>query len=97
MRAGQPPPHFESRPFLFSVTLSNVRERMSAQWAGILNERQLRALSYVQENGSITNREFRELSSEVGAETLRLDLAEMVSEGILLRIGAKRGTRYILK
>jgi len=97
MRAGHPHPHFESRPFLFSVTLSNARERMSAQWAGILNGRQLRALNYVQENGSITNREFRELCSEVGAETLRLDLAEMVSEGILLRIGAKRGTRYILK
>ena len=97
MRAGHPPPRFESRPFLFSVTLSNVRERMNARWAGILNERQLRALSYAQEKGSVTNREFRELCPEVGAETLRLDLAEMVSEGILLRVGAKRGTRYILK
>lgn len=97
MRAGHPSPHFESRPFLFSVSLSNARDRMSARWAGILNERQLRALSYAQEKGSITNRELRELCLEVGAETLRLDLAEMVSEGVLLRVGAKRGTRYILK
>ena len=97
LRAGHPAPHFESRPFLFSVSLSNARDRLAARWAGILNERQLRALTYTQEKGAITNREFRDLCPEVGAETLRLDLAEMVSEGILLRVGAKRGTRYILK
>jgi len=97
LRAGHPAPEFESRPFLFSVSLSNVRDRLTARWAGILNERQLQALSYTQERGSITNREFRDLCPEVSSETLRLDLAEMVSEGILLRVGAKRGTRYILK
>jgi ATP-dependent DNA helicase RecG len=33
----------------------------------------------------------------VGPETLRLDLADMVARSILLKIGDKRGTRYILK
>jgi ATP-dependent DNA helicase RecG len=33
----------------------------------------------------------------VGAETLRLDLADLVSKGVILKIGDKRGTRYILK
>jgi len=33
----------------------------------------------------------------VSAETLRLDLNDLVERGILLRIGAKRGTRYLLK
>jgi ATP-dependent DNA helicase RecG len=97
LREGHPSPHFESRPFLFSVSLSNARERVDSKWIGILNERQLRGLSYLQENGSITNSEFRDLCPEVGAETLRLDLVEMVDQGILLRVGAKRGTRYILK
>jgi ATP-dependent DNA helicase RecG len=30
-------------------------------------------------------------------ETLRLDLADLVNRGLLLKIGDKRGTRYILK
>ena len=33
----------------------------------------------------------------VGAETLRLDLSDLVNKGVLLKIGDKRGTRYILK
>jgi ATP-dependent DNA helicase RecG len=51
----------------------------------------------VQDRGRITNREYRELCPDVTSETLRLDLADLVERGILLKIGAKRGTYYILK
>jgi ATP-dependent DNA helicase RecG len=33
----------------------------------------------------------------VSAETLRLDLVDLVDRGVLMRIGAKKGTYYILK
>jgi ATP-dependent DNA helicase RecG len=33
----------------------------------------------------------------VSAETLRIDLADLVNRGVLMRIGAKKGTYYILK
>jgi ATP-dependent DNA helicase RecG len=62
-----------------------------------MNERQTRALTYIRENGSITNREYRQLCPDVSAETLRRDLADLVSRGILLKIGSKKGTNYILK
>ena len=62
-----------------------------------LNERQIKALTYLQKRGRITNREYHDLCPDVTPETLRLDLADMVSKGLLLRIGAKRGTYYILK
>jgi len=62
-----------------------------------MNERQARALTFVRENGSITNREYRELCPDVSPETLRLDLNDLVDRGILLRVGAKKGTYYILK
>ena len=97
LRAGHPAPHFESRPFTFTVVLSNALERPESQWSHILNERQLTALKYVHDNGRITNRDFRELCPNVTAETIRLDLADMVGKGILLRVGAKRGTYYIVK
>jgi ATP-dependent DNA helicase RecG len=66
-------------------------------WESNMNERQLKALSYIQENGRITNREYRNLCPTVSAETLRLDFVDLVDRGLLLKIGAKRGTYYILK
>ncbi len=97
VQAGHPPPHFEAHPFTFKVTLRNVRERAVRKWAEGLNERQIRALDYLQQHNRITNREYQNLCADVTPETLRLDLADMVDKGILLRIGHKKGTYYILK
>ncbi|MEE8390654.1 MAG: ATP-binding protein [Anaerolineae bacterium] len=98
VRAGHPPPKFKDTPYSFTVTLYNVRERAPLPtWTRTMNERQAKALAYVQERGRITNREYRNLCPDVSAETLRLDLVDLVDQGILLKIGAKKGTYYILK
>ncbi len=98
VRAGHPPPRFKDAPYAFTVTLYNVRERApQPAWTRTMNERQARALTYVQEHSRITNREYRTLCPDVSAETLRLDLVDLVERGILLKIGAKKGTYYILK
>lgn len=98
VRAGHPPPSFKDSPYSFSVTLSNVLEREpQPDWAGRVTERQAKALNYVETRGRITNSEYRELCPGLSAETLRLDLAELVDRGLLLKIGAKRGTYYILR
>ncbi|MGC8838840.1 MAG: ATP-binding protein [Anaerolineae bacterium] len=96
--AGHPPPHFRATPYSFTVTLYNVRERPAIPtWQRDMNERQLRALAYIQKHGRITNREYRELCPSVSPETLRLDLVDLVDKGVLLKIGDKKGTYYILK
>lgn len=99
VKAGHPPPKFECPGHRFTVILYNVRDQAKAAqpWESNMNERQLKALEFVQQHGAITNGDYRQLCSHVGAETLRLDLADMVTRGILLKIGDKRGTRYILK
>jgi len=97
VQAGHPSPHFEAQPYSVSVTLRNVRERPPSQWPESMNERQMHALKYIEENGRITNREYRTLFPDVSPETIRLDLVDMVSRGLLLRIGDKKGTFYILK
>ncbi|MCC6188618.1 MAG: putative DNA binding domain-containing protein [Anaerolineales bacterium] len=98
VQGGHPPPRFRAAPYSFTVTLSNARERRATpRWETQMNERQARAVTYVREQGSITNREYRELCPDVTPETLRLDLNDLVDRGILLRIGAKKGTYYILK
>jgi ATP-dependent DNA helicase RecG len=98
VNAGHPPPEFRDTPYSFTVILKNTRIRRAVQtWESNMNERQLRALSYLQENGRITNREYRTICPNVSAETLRLDLADLTKRGVLLKIGAKKGTYYILK
>lgn len=98
VRAGHPPPKFKDTPYSFTVTLYNAREREpQPQWMDRVSERQAKALAYVDEHGRITNREYREICPDLSAETLRLDLADLVDKGILLKIGAKKGTYYILK
>ena len=98
VQAGNKPPEFKATPHLFTVTLHNKRQRQpTPKWTRSMNERQTRALTYVRENGSITNREYQKLCPDVSAETLRLDLVDLVDRGILLKIGSKKGTHYILK
>ena len=98
MQAGHPPPDFRAAPHSFTVSLANKRERAPIpKWASNMNERQARALTYVRENGSITNREYQTLCPDVSSETLRLDLVDLVEKGLLLKIGSKKGTHYILK
>jgi len=98
LRAGRPAPDFRATPYSFTVTLYNVRERhIAPDWERSMNERQLRALQYLQDHGSITNREYRELCPSVSAETIRLDLVDLAKRGLILKVGAKRGTYYILK
>ncbi|GAB4269046.1 MAG: ATP-binding protein [Candidatus Promineifilaceae bacterium] len=98
VQAGHPPPEFRAQPHQFTVVLFNNRERApTPKWTHSMNERQVRALTYIQENGSITNREYQQLCPTVSPETLRLDLVDLVSRGIVLKIGSKRGTHYILK
>ncbi|MGD9001533.1 MAG: ATP-binding protein [Anaerolineae bacterium] len=98
VRAGHPPPTFRDTPYSFGVTLYNVLEREpQPDWAGRVSERQAAALAHVERHGRITNREYRDLCPGLSPETLRLDLSELVDKGLLLKVGAKRGTYYILR
>jgi ATP-dependent DNA helicase RecG len=97
-QAGHKPPTFDARPYSFAVTLYNAREKQTPpEWTRNTNHRQARALQYIRDKGSITNREYRQLCEGVSAETLRLDLVDMVEKDILVKIGSKKGTYYILK
>jgi ATP-dependent DNA helicase RecG len=102
--AGLPAPRFEETAAGFRVTLKGqgaglLPETYDARlWRHLgLNERQELALAYLVENERITNREYQDLCPDVSPETLRRDLADLVSKNLLLKIGEKRATYYILK
>lgn len=102
--AGLPNPDFTETAAGFKITLyNNVRAQAEdqnavRQWLEMgLNNRQITALNYVAEHGRITNAEYQSLCADVSPETLRRDLADLVKRNILLKIGEKRATFYILK
>ncbi len=98
VKAGHQQPEFKATPYAFTVTLkNNLSARPAPIWHQSMSERQLRAIQFIQESGRITNRDYRDLCPDVSAETLRLDLADMVDKGVLLKVGDKKGTYYVLK
>ncbi len=62
-----------------------------------LNPRQMQALDYLAQNPRITNSDYQELCPEVHPETLRRDFADLVKKGVLIKMGSKRATYYILR
>jgi len=101
--SGHPQPIFNAKTYNFSVTLPKGEPARTAVLTGRwdkqegLNRRQIMALNYMQQNQRITSREFRQLCPEVTAETLRLDMIALVEKGLVLKIGNKKGTYYVLK
>ncbi len=100
---GLPPPKFEEKAGTFCVTLYSETTKNSVPLDYSipnhldLNPRQHNALLYLVQHKRITNRDYQELCPEVHPETLRRDLADMVSKGALIKIGDKKATYYILK
>ena len=98
--AGHPPPQFDAKPHSFTVTLKNTRSRVAAlgdAWENSMNERQLRAIQFIEQNGRITSREYQEMCPNVSAEALRLDMVNLSERGIVIKVGEKRGTYYMFK
>lgn len=104
--AGLPPPEFRETAAGFLVTLHGKGNIVSGNDALIdtsawetmgLNERQIGALVFLTEKRRITNRDLQDLAPDVSAETLRRDLSDLVDRGIILKIGQKRATYYILR
>lgn len=62
-----------------------------------LNARQEAALAYLSRFRRITSSDYQSLCPEVHPETLRRDLADMIGRGILIKVGDKRSTYYIIK
>ncbi|HEY81008.1 MAG TPA: transcriptional regulator [Caldilineae bacterium] len=101
---GLPPPEFTETSAGFKVTIHSGAEALVGAgppanlYAHLqLNPRQEKALAFLQKNRRITNREYQTLCPDASPETLRRDLADLVDKGLILKIGQKRATFYILK
>ena len=61
-----------------------------------MNEQQAKVLVYVREHGTIMIAVYRQLCPFWSSETPRLDLANLVARGLLVKNGRKKGTCYTL-
>ena len=105
-QSGLKAPKFDETAGTFRVTLfaaDRVQPAMELV-AGVhayqhleLNPRQQQALGFLLRKRRITNRDYQDLCPDVHSETLRRDLVDLVQRGVLIKIGDKRATYYILK
>jgi len=105
-RNGMRQPVFEETGGAFRVTIFRAVEEDSQERTlqalkvlqdVTLNPRQEQAVSFLVRHRRITNRDYQDLCPEVHSETLRRDLVDLVERDILIKIGDKRATYYILK
>ena len=97
--AGLPKPKYKDTGASFIVTLIGPGEKWMAEkeirLPEGLNDRQRQAVEYIRDKGSITNREYRDLTG-LGREYARKELNEMVAKGVFTKKGKGRSVHYIL-
>jgi ATP-dependent DNA helicase RecG len=95
-----PTPEFKETDAGFTVTLyakPSTTDDLDKHPLPAQNQRVDKMMSFIRANGQITSREYQELCPGVSAESLRRDFVEMVEQGLIMRVGDKRGTYYISK
>jgi ATP-dependent DNA helicase RecG len=91
--AGLPTPEFALRAGSFITTLRRDALTDAVLAAMGLNIRQRRAIVFLKSNPSLTNAKLQALSGATRKTTAR-DLDDLVQRGLLVRLGARRGTTY---
>lgn len=95
--AGLPEPEYKEEMGGFSVYFyKDIYTEENLGKMG-LNERQIKAVMYVKEKGSINLSSFKTIISEVSEKTLYRDLQDLVNTNILKEVGEKKGRKYELK
>jgi ATP-dependent DNA helicase RecG len=104
--AGLPAPQFDEVAGTFKATLyagfqgglTNGKTPDLTMYINLdLNSRQKLALVELTKKMRLTNHQYQCLCPSVHAETLRRDLADLVKRGLIIKIGDKKATYYILK
>ena len=100
---GMRPPEFSEvggsfRAMLYGQPLGGKNlPDMSAYQNLDLNMRQQLLVNYLATNPRISSGIYQELCPDVHSETLRRDFADLVTRNLLIKMGSKRATYYILK
>lgn len=93
---GLKPPKIEVTEKFFTIIFRGpARKEIVVPAIEILNERQKKALKYIEEKGSISNKEYREMYG-ISPATAKRELLELARKRICKTLGAGRSLRYTL-
>lgn len=59
-----------------------------------LNQRQIKAMTYISEKGSISIKEYSEMIPEKSRSTLKRDLSDLVDKNLLKPVGSQKSRIY---
>ena len=93
--AGLPDPEIIEQDGGILVTLFKNKYNMEQLQKMGLNERQIKAVLFVVENGSITNRQYQQVCNTSERTALR-DLKELTRKEVFIKSGLNKGTFYKL-
>ena len=96
MKAGLPEPQFEEYQGFRVIFRKDIYAEEYLRNLG-LNDRQIKAIMYVREKGSINLSSFRTVVPGVSEKTLYRDLQGLVNKGVLKELGEKKGRKYELE
>jgi len=93
--AGLPEPQFEI--FSGGIAVTFLKDKFSEQYLldNRLNKRQIKAVHYTKENEFITNGIYQDIC-EISERTALRELEQLVNKQIFIKIGEKKGTKYLL-
>jgi ATP-dependent DNA helicase RecG len=95
-KAGIPEPQFEEYQGFRVIFRKDIYTEEYLRKMG-LNERQIKAVMYVKEKGSINLSSLKTVVPGVSEKTLYRDLQNLVKKGVFTEIGEKKGRKYELK
>ncbi|MEZ2442631.1 ATP-binding protein [Chitinophaga sp. RCC_12] len=94
VEAGLPEPLIEVEQGGFSITFLKKKQTNQLINSEHLEERQLKALSYIKEHGSINNVQYQQLTN-VSKRTATRDLQELIERKLIVKSGTTgKGTTY---
>jgi len=76
---------------LFSTKDKFGEEKLKVE----LNERQIKAMKFIEEKGKITNKEYLSLNPEISDRTARNDFKNLVEKGLLKSVGERKNRYYV--
>ena len=96
-RTGLPEPEFKEEFDGFSIYMRKKRYTEEYLKELGLNERQIKAMAYVEEHGSISIGDYAKIVPDVDERTLQRDFSSLVEKNLLKIVGKTKGRRYELK
>lgn len=95
LKHGLPEPEFEDTRTSFVVTFKKSKLTKEFLEKTRLNERQIKAVDYIKNKGSITNKEYCEINN-IGRVYAFEELSDLVKKNIVKAVGKGRSLRYVL-